>query len=193
MKRKRFTSVISMILVLLMVISLLISVLPVRAYAISQSQIDEIQQQKAELSNRVNECQNRIDLLKEEQANVLEQKAALDEKNKAANEQLGLIAEEIAIYSEVVEEKEEELEDAREIEREHFERYRSRIRAMEENGSYNILTLLFNSSNFAEFLTAMDDMEEVMQSDKILEKKYIEARSFFTAPPILPGGAPALE
>ena len=73
MKRKKITSVVALILVLLMVVSLIVSVLPVSAYAINQEEIDNIQQQKDYLSNRVQECQNRIDLLKNEQANVLEQ------------------------------------------------------------------------------------------------------------------------
>jgi len=176
MKRKKITSVISMVLVLLIVMSLLLSILPVRAFAIDQSQIDEIQKQKNELSNRVAECQNRIDLLKEEQANVLETKAALDEQNRAANEQLDLINQEIALYNDMVKEKEKELKKAREIEQDHLERYRSRIRAMEENGTHSILTLILNSENFADFLTAMDDMEEIMESDKLLEAKYISAR-----------------
>lgn len=176
MKRKKITSAIALLLVLLMVMSLLVSVIPVRAYAVNQSQIDEIQKQKNELSNRVQECQNRIDQLKKEQANVLEQKAALNEQNKAANEQLNLIAEEIALYNDMVEQKEDELEKARDVEQEHLERYRARIRAVEENGGHNILTLILNSSNFAAFLTAMDDMQEIMESDKVLEKKYIEAR-----------------
>ena len=36
---------------------------------------------------------------------------------------------------------------------------------MEENGGYGILTMVLRTSNLTEFLTAMDDVGEIMQSD----------------------------
>ena len=47
---------------------------------------------------------------------------------------------------------------------------------MEESGGYNILSVLMSSGNFNEFLTAMDDMEKIMTSDRDLEDLYIAAR-----------------
>lgn len=176
MKRNKITSVVCLLLVVLMLISLVVSVIPVSAYAVSQSDISAITQQKNELANRVAECRNRIDLLKQEQATVLEAKSALEEQNRAANEQLNLVAQEIAIYDEMIEEKEDELKQAKKKEEKQLEAYRSRVRAMEENGSYNVLALLINSHSFGEFLTAMDDMGEIMESDKKLERQYVAAR-----------------
>jgi len=176
MKRKKFTSAVAILLAVLMLMSILLSVLPTAAYAINQSDIDNIQQQRDELSSRVNECRTRIDQLKAEKANVLEQKAALDEQNRCANEQLNLVAEEIALYDDMIEEKEDELAKAKRREEDQLARYRARVRAMEENGGYNILALILNSDNFGDFLTAMDDMGEIMESDKALEKAYIDAR-----------------
>lgn len=176
MNRKKATSLIAIILVLLMVISLVASIIPATAYAVSQRDLDQIQQEKAQLSSRVQECQSRIDKLKEEQSNVLEQKLALDEQNRCANEQLALVAEEISIYNGMIEEKTKELEDAKEREETQLKRYRARVRAMEENGGYNILALIVNSGSFGEFLTAMDDMGEIMESDKTLERQYVAAR-----------------
>lgn len=176
MKRKKAVSVIAVLLVALMLLSLLVSIIPTAAYAVSQSDIDQIQQQKDELSGRVQECQERIEQLKEQQANVLELKATLDEQNRAAIEQLQLVSDEIAYYDELIEEKSMELDDAKEREQEQLQRYRARVRAMEENGGYNILSLILNSGSFSELLTAMDDMEEIMASDKALEAKYVAAR-----------------
>ena len=176
MNRKKATSLIAIILVLLMVISLVASIIPATAYAVSQRDLEQIQQEKAQLSSRVQECQSRIDKLKEEQSNVLEQKLALDEQNRCANEQLALVAEEISIYNGMIEEKTKELEDAKEREETQLKRYRARVRAMEENGGYNILALIVNSGSFGEFLTAMDDMGEIMESDKTLERQYVAAR-----------------
>lgn len=176
MNSKKTTSIIAIILTLLMVFSLLASVMPVKAHAINQSDIDKIQAQKNELSGKVKEAKSRIDQLKEEQAGVLEQKLALDAENKYANEQLSLVAEEISIYEDIIKDKAEEVEDARSKEENQLMRYRARVRAMEENGGFNILSLVINSKNFSEFLTALDDMGCIMESDRELEEKYVAAR-----------------
>ncbi len=176
MNRKKATSVIAIILIVIMVFSLVGTVLPFSAHAINQSDIDKIQAEKNEISGKVKDAKERIDLLKTEQANVLQQKLALETENKFANEQLNLVAEEIKIYDEMIQEKAEEVEEAQSREEKQLNRYRSRVRAMEENGGYNILALFTNSSSFSDFLTSLDDMNCIMESDKTLEQKYVDAR-----------------
>ena len=176
MNRKKATSIIAIILTVIMVLSLVGTILPAAAHAVDQSDIDRIQSEKDKLSSQVRDARERIELLKEEQANVLEQKIALDAENKYANEQLNLVAEEIKIYDDLIEEKADEVEEAKTREEKQLERYRSRVRSMEESGGYSILSLFLNSTSFSEFLTALDDMRCIMESDKTLEKQYIEAR-----------------
>ncbi len=176
MKRKRIISVIAILLIVLMLISLVMSVIPVSAFAISEGEIDSMRQQRKELSNQVQEIQDRIDGLKDQQANVLEQKTALDEKNRLANEELDLVAGEIAYYDQLIEEKAQEVQDAMDREAGQLQRYRARVRAMEENGGYNILALILSADSFSQMLTAIDDMGEIMASDKALEEQYTAAR-----------------
>ena len=173
MKRKKIISIIAVVLAFLMVASVIFSAIPMMAYG---EGLDEIKAQRSELSNKVSECQARLETLKEQQANVLEQKLALDEQNRLANEQLALIAKEIASYDKLIEQKGKEVETAKAKETDQLNRYRARIRAMEENGNSGILTLILESENYAELLTAMDDMGEIMQSDRLLQQQYLEAR-----------------
>lgn len=175
MKRKKAISIIAVILAILMVLGLFVSILP-SAYAITQDDIDELQKKKEEASARVQEAQERLDGLQEEQSNVLEQKVALDVQNAAAAEEMNLILQEIAMYDEIIEDKNQEVEQARSVEEEQGRRYRTRVRAMEENGGYNILALLLNAHNFSDFLSALDDMGEIMESDKTMERQYRDAR-----------------
>lgn len=173
MNRKRMISFIAILLVVLMALSLVFSVLPVTAYAAS---LDEIKQQKNQLSSEVAQCQERLQALKDQQANVLEQKAALDEQNRLANEQLALIAEEIEGYNKLIAEKAKEVDEAKNREQKQLDRYRVRVRAMEENGGFNILALISQTEDFAELLTAMDDIGEIMESDRELQQQYLDAR-----------------
>lgn len=176
MKQKKFVSILCIILAVLMMLSLIISVLPARAYAVTQSDIDALRAKKNEISQRVVEAQERLDGLKEQKAGVLAQKAALEEQKRSAQEALELVSQEIAMYDEIIEEKEQELQAALKKEQDQLERYRTRVRAMEENGGYNVAALLVQSTNFSELLTALDDVGEIMDSDKQLEREYRAAR-----------------
>ena len=175
MNRKKMVSIIALIMVILMVLSLIAVAIP-SAYAISQSDIDALQAKKNELSQQVGYCKERLAALNEQQSNVLEQKNALLEQNRLAQEQLDLVQEQIDIYEQIIAEQAEVVSQAKSREDLQLQKYRTRVRAMEENGSYNILSLVLKVGNLSELLAAVDDMGEIMESDRILEEQYIEAR-----------------
>ena len=75
--RKTIVSVIAMLLAALMLISLVISVLPTAAYAVDESDLAAIREQKNQVASQRIACQEKIEKLKEQHALVLEQKAAL--------------------------------------------------------------------------------------------------------------------
>ena len=177
MNNKKIISAIAVIMAVLMLMTLIVSVIPTSAYAlVTQADIDEAQRKKDELVAQRQASQEKIDRLKEQQASVLEQKAALDERNEYAREQIVLVQEQVDMYSEMIAEKKKEVEAAKNREEEQLRHYRTRVRAMEENGGYNILTLIFNAESFTELLTSLDDIGEIMEKDRQLEDQYIAAR-----------------
>ena len=176
MKRKKALSVIAILLAALMLLSLVVSVIPLRAYADELDELAALRARKEELTYQVQEIKERIIGLQETQANVLEQKAALEEQNRLAEEQLAVIDEEIREYEALIRSKGEEVDEAKNRENFQRERYRTRVRAMEESGGYNILALVLQSENFSQLITAFDDMGEIMESDKQLQRDYEEAR-----------------
>ena len=176
MKQKKAVSILCLVLAVIMILSLVISVLPARAYAVTQSDIDALKAKRAEITARKDKAQETLDELKEEESNVLVQKNALDEKYAAAQEALQLVGEEIEMYNGMIAEKETELQAALAREQGQLERYRQRVRAMEENGGYNLIGLLISADNFTDLLTTLDDVGEIMESDKTLEREYRAAR-----------------
>lgn len=176
MNRKKVTSVIAVILAVLMLLALIFTVIPTKAYAVTQADIDAVQQRKEELVAMQAASQEKIDGLREQQASVMEQKEALDQRNTYATEQLMLVREQIDMYTEMIEEKAAEVEAARTAEEEQLNRYRVRVRAMEENGNFSVLTLLLNVKSFGQLLAAIDDIGAIMQRDRELEDNYIAAR-----------------
>ena len=150
--------------------------IPVPAYAVTQSQIDELKEQRNVIRAQRQEKQAIVEALEAEKADVVAQKQAMDERNMYTLQQIQLNNQEIELYDEMIAEKAAELEEAQRLENEQLERYRARVRAMEENGGYNILAIISKSDSFSDMLTAMDDVGEIMESDRQLEEAYIAAR-----------------
>ena len=150
--------------------------IPVPAYAVTQSQIDELKEQRNVIRAQRQEKQAIVEALEAEKAGVVAQKQAMDERNMYTLQQIQLNNQEIELYDEMIAEKAAELEEAQRLEDEQLERYRARVRAMEENGGYNILAIISKSDSFSDMLTAMDDVGEIMESDRQLEDAYIAAR-----------------
>ncbi len=176
MIRQRQKKILSALLAVLMSVSLAFAVLPAPAYAVTQAEIDELERKKEALEAKVEEKQAVADELEAKQASVLEQKQALDERNDFLYEQLSINAEQIALYDQLIAQKALEVDEAKAKELEQLERYRTRVRAMEENGKADFLAMLLNANSLGEFLTAIDDIGEIMESDKLLEDAYIAAR-----------------
>lgn len=172
MKTKRTKTLLSMVLSF----ALLLSVAPVSSHAVTQDEIDALKSQRDEITAQRQEKQAMVDQLEGEHATVLERKLAMDERNMYTIQQIQLNAQEIALYDEMIADKLKEVEQARELERQQLERYRERVRAMEENGNYGFLAMVLNTTSLGELLTAMDDIGEIMESDRELEDEYIAAR-----------------
>ena len=173
MKQKKIASAIAIVLAFLMVASLLLSVIPTAAFA---DELDDLKAERSALATKVEECAQRLQQLQSQQSNVLEQKVALEEQNRLAEEELKLIEKQIESYDKLIETKAQEVESAKNKEANQLARYRARIRAMEESGGYNVIALISQSESFSQLITAIDDMGEIMDSDKSLQDEYIAAR-----------------
>ncbi|HIT30421.1 MAG TPA: peptidoglycan DD-metalloendopeptidase family protein [Candidatus Scatomorpha stercoravium] len=176
--KKKTVSVIAVAMAFLLLTSLLLSVIGSMGALASghEAELDAIEQQKEELQAQREEMQAGIDELLAQRDTVLEKKALLDEQNRYAVEEMELIDEQIEVYTGLIEDKAEELADAQEAETSQYELYCKRVRAMEENGSYTYLDILFNCTSLGELLGAMDDISEIMDADRRLYEKYTAAR-----------------
>ena len=178
MRRKRAVSIIAILLAVLMLLGLFISAIPIRAHA---DELDELKARKEELSAQVAEIKKKLEGLEDEKSTVLERKAALEEQNDLANAQLEIISSEIEKYDTLIENKAQEVATAKNRENRQLEKYRTRIRSMEENGGYNILALILQAESFSDLLSAFDDMGEIMQSDKRLQRQYEAEKAVYEA------------
>ena len=176
MNKRKIRAAVALCLSVLLMGTAVSEAFPVPAYAVTQSQIDELKAQRNVIRAQRQEKQAIVEALEAEKADVVAQKQAMDERNMYTLQQIQLNNQEIALYDEMIAEKAAELEEAQRLEDEQLERYRARVRAMEENGGYNILAIISKSDSFSDMLTAMDDVGEIMESDRQLEDAYIAAR-----------------
>ena len=176
MNKRKIRAAVALCLSVLLMGTAVSEAFPVPAYAVTQSQIDELKAQRNVIRAQRQEKQAIVEALEAEKADVVAQKQAMDERNMYTLQQIQLNNQEIELYDEMIAEKAAELEEAQRLENEQLERYRARVRAMEENGGYNILAIISKSDSFSDMLTAMDDVGEIMESDRQLEEAYIAAR-----------------
>ena len=142
MMKQRQTKRFSAALAAFLAFALVFCALPAPVFAVTQAEIDELERKKEAIEEKVEEKQAVVDELEEKQAGVLEQKKALDERNDYLYEQLNINAEQIALYNELIAQKAREVDAAKAKELEQLERYRRRVRAMEENGQADFLAML---------------------------------------------------
>ena len=175
MQKKIIKSIFAIALVIAMMLSLTISILPTSASAVTQAEIDSLKSQRSELKSQQSSIQSTINSLKGQQNAQLELKQALDEKNAITQQQIVNTNEQIELHNQLIEQKTAEVEQAQKDADEQLERYKVRVRAMEESGKYNYFEVLFGANSIAEFLSLIDDIGDIMQSDKDLENSYRES------------------
>ena len=146
------------------------------AYAVSQSEIDELQKKLDALEQQAQEQQDIINDLTDQKARFITRKLALDNKIEINRQMIELIGEQVDIYNEIIAKKQAELDKALEKETEQTELLRARIRAMEENGNYSYASFIFDSSSMTELLSRIGDVNDIMHYDKSLEEEYMAAR-----------------
>ena len=173
---KRLKSAISVLLSLLLMFSLVLCFTPTNANAATtQAEIDELKEQRNQLKEQQKDIQNTVNSLRGQQDKLIELKTALDEKNAITLQQILNLEEQITLHEELIEQKSVELEKAQDVADEQLSRLKVRIRNMEENGRYNYVAVLFGAESISEFLSLMDDIGDIMKSDRDLENSYKEA------------------
>ena len=113
-----------------------------------------------------------INSLQSQQSDQIALKNALDEKNAITVKQILNLNEQIDLHTELIEQKTAEVDEAQKVADAQLEKYRVRVRAMEESGRYNYFEVLFGASSIGEFLSLIDDIGDIMRSDKELEDAY---------------------
>ena len=172
MLKKKLKRYFAFAMALVMTMSVMLSMMSVSAFAVTQSEIDSLRSQKSQLSSQKSQVQSTINSLQGQQSDLIALKNALDEKNAITVKQILNLNEQIELHTQLIEQKTVEVEEAQKNADDQLAKYKVRVRAMEEAGRYNYFEVLFGANSIGEFLSLIDDIGDIMKSDKELENSY---------------------
>lgn len=177
MKKRSFTRrALALMLALLCAAPMLPALSTAASAEITEAQIDALEAERDEIRAQREEMQAGIDELKGEQDSLLEQKYALDAQNELYRQELELIDEQLELYGTLVSQKQREVEMATSAETEQLAAYKRHVRALEEDGNYTYLAIIFGSSSLGELISNLDMIGEVMEADRRIYDQYTAAR-----------------
>ncbi len=176
MKNQKFlVRFLCVFLAVLMILSVIMMVIPVRA--VSENDIALLKARRVDLEKQLAEQDELIRTLTENRALIIDRKAALDKRIELNRENIDLMNEQIDAYETLIEEKALEYADAVEAENTQSDLFRKRVRAMEEGGNYSYIAFLFAAESVSDFLSRLGDIDDIMHYDRQLEEDLRESRA----------------
>ena len=174
---KKTTRIICIILAALLLFGIVAYGLSIFVLGVTQSEIDVLQAQRDEIKSQQADIQEQIDMLQAEKASVKERKAALDEQTALNVQNIELIDRQIAIYDQMIADKGVEVDQAIAAQELQYDRYKTRVRAMEETNTWTYMSILLKATSLTDFLSRLSDVEDIVRSDKNVKAEYEAARA----------------
>lgn len=169
MKRKHriFSAVIAIILAITMLGSIILTIVTsLSAGAVTEAEIEALKAAAEELADQKAAIGSEIYELESQHEAVVQRKVKLDENIALTIQEIENLDLQIQLYEEEIEEKIGHYDLAVQEEERQMELFRKRVRAMEEDGDISYLEILFEADNFADLLSAMDSMTDIMDYDE---------------------------
>ena len=169
--KKLWVSLLAGLLAALMIFGIIASALPTHVSAAkSSAQIQqEINQMKEQLKNNRNEVsklQGQVSANMDKMEEIVANKNLIDQQIFLLHEQVQNLNKQITAYSALIADKQAELDKATANWKELSDKYKERIRAMEEDGKLSYWSVLFKANNFSDFLDRLSMIEEIAASDQ---------------------------
>lgn len=166
MKNKK--RILAFVMAVLMVLALkpMESELGSVAYALTQDDIDSLKGDAKELANQKAEVKKDLAALVSQQASVKEKKNLLDQQIRLTEQEIENTEAQIAGYEVLLSQTAYELEENEKAEAAQYELFCKRARAMEKSGTSSYWSVLFKADSFADLLSRLSDIQEVMNYDQ---------------------------
>ena len=168
-KRKKLVAILAGIMAGVMVLSLILSLIPPASAASSseiRQQINALENRQQELRKQQEELQAQYQENENEIADLVARKNQNDQEIFLLNSQIDLINEQIAAFSLLIADKQDDLDVATARLDDLNEKYKERIRTMEEEGTISYWAVLFQANSFSDLLDRLHMIEEIAAADR---------------------------
>ena len=125
----------------------------------AQNQVDSLQQQVQDAENVLDEINDKKDSLENDLNNFNNDLQSLVNDMNDLEDQIGIKQEEIAVTTTDLEAAEAQVQ-------KQYEDLKIRIQYMYENGNTSMLSVLFNSNSFSEFLNQTENISTIIEYDR---------------------------
>lgn len=166
--RKRMVSIMAGIMAAIMILSFLISVIPVNAATSDElkEQLEGLEDKQAQLEEELAALESQRSENYSDMQDAVEQKSIIDQQIFLLYSEIENINAQIAAYGLMIADKQDELDAAQARLAELNEKNKDRIRAMEEDGSLSYWSVLFKANSFADLLDRLNMIEEIAAADQ---------------------------
>lgn len=169
--RKRLVAILAGFMAFMMLLTLILSLIPVPANAYESSseiraQINALKEEKKAIQEQIKEVKAQYEANEDEIADVVARKNVIDQEIGLLATELININEQISAFNVLIADKQDELDNAEARYAELNENTKDRIRAMEEDGSISYWEVLFKANSFSDLLDRMNMVEEIAASDQ---------------------------
>ena len=166
---KKFTSILAGILAAVMVLSLFLSLVPGASAASSselRKQIDAMKKTQKELRERMAGIESDIAANENEILEMVGKKNVIDQEIAILYAEIDNINQQISTYNLLIADQQELLEEAQFHYTQLSDKYKDRIRAMEEEGEVSYWSVLFKANSFSDLLDRLNMVQEIAAADK---------------------------
>ena len=134
--------------------------------AVTQADIDALKKEASSLSSKKSELKNQLSALSEDKDEAMKKKDLLDEQCAVIQEEIDNVNAQISQYETLIAQTEQQISETEEKEQAQYELFCRRVRAMEENGTVSYWEVIFKATSFADLLSRIDFINEIMDYDE---------------------------
>lgn len=161
---KRLSAVIAAILALVMIAGTILSALPLSA----ATSVDKLKDELSDVTRKKKAAQEELQKLKGKKSSILNEIEQIDNEITAAEREIEIQQDLITEYDAMIAQKEAELAEGQRQEEEQYQKLKSRVRLMYEQGSMSYLSILLSSDDFSDFLSRYEIVSQLSKYDKNL-------------------------
>lgn len=170
-QRKFWVGLMAGLLAAMMIFGIVASILPTPVGAAKSSaqikqEINQLQDKLKENQSEINKLEGQISSNMDKMEDMVAKKNIIDQQIFLLHDQVRNINEQITAYSSLIADKQAELDEATARWQALSEKYKERIRAMEEDGKLSYWSVLFKANDFSDFLDRLSMIEEIAAADQ---------------------------